>query len=45
MVDENGTTFTEILAVNPDGTGDITGTNILGGGAMTRVRPRCSLLS
>ncbi len=29
MVDENGTTFTEILAVNPDGTGDITGTNIL----------------
>jgi outer membrane protein assembly factor BamB len=29
MVDGNGTKFTELLAVNPAGTGDITGTNIL----------------
>ncbi len=29
MVDPGGGTFTELLAVNPDGKGDITGTNIL----------------
>jgi outer membrane protein assembly factor BamB len=29
MVDGNGTKYTEVLAVNPDGNGDITGTNIL----------------
>jgi outer membrane protein assembly factor BamB len=29
MVDPAGGTFTELLAVNPDGKGDITGTNIL----------------
>ncbi len=29
MGDGNGTKFTELLAVNPDGTGDITATNIL----------------
>lgn len=29
MVDGDGTTYTEMLAVNPDGKGDITGTNIL----------------
>ena len=29
MVDRNGTKFTELLAVNPAGAGDITGTNIL----------------
>jgi hypothetical protein len=29
MVDRNGTKFTELLAVNPAGTGDISGTNIL----------------
>ena len=29
MKDENGATFTEILAVNPDGKGDITATNVL----------------
>jgi outer membrane protein assembly factor BamB len=28
-VDNNGAKFTDLLAVNPDGTGDITGTNIL----------------
>lgn len=29
MVDENGTQYTDLLAVNPDGKGDITGTNII----------------
>jgi outer membrane protein assembly factor BamB len=29
MVGNDGTRFTDLLAVNPDGTGDITGTNIL----------------
>ena len=29
MVDANGTEFTELLAVNPDGNGDITVSNIL----------------
>jgi outer membrane protein assembly factor BamB len=29
MVDSDGTKFTELLAVNPDGAGDITGTNVL----------------
>lgn len=29
MVDSTGAKFTELLAVNPDGNGDITGTNIL----------------
>ena len=29
MVDSDGTKFTEMLAVNPDGNGDITGTNVL----------------
>ena len=29
MVDPDGPNFTEILAVNPDGKGDITGTNVL----------------
>ena len=29
MVSSDGTKFTELLAVNPDGNGDITGTNIL----------------
>jgi outer membrane protein assembly factor BamB len=29
MVDSDGTKFTELLAVNPDGNGDITATNIL----------------
>ncbi|MDP3001926.1 MAG: PQQ-binding-like beta-propeller repeat protein [Bacteroidales bacterium] len=28
-VDDDGTKFTELLAVNPDGNGDITGTNVL----------------
>jgi len=28
-VDNNGTKFTDLLAVNPDGNGDITGTNVL----------------
>jgi len=29
MVDGNGTKYTQLLAVNPDGNGDITGTNVL----------------
>ena len=29
MVAENGTNYTELLAVNPDGNGDITATNVL----------------
>ena len=29
MVDDDGTKFTDLLAVNPDGNGDITGTNVL----------------
>jgi outer membrane protein assembly factor BamB len=29
MVAGDGTSFTELLAVNPDGTGDITGTNVI----------------
>ncbi|MCX6320457.1 MAG: PQQ-binding-like beta-propeller repeat protein [Bacteroidia bacterium] len=29
MVDDVGTKFTDLLAVNPDGNGDITGTNVL----------------
>lgn len=29
MVSSNGAKFTELLAVNPDGNGDITGTNVL----------------
>ena len=29
MVDSNGTKYTHLLAVNPDGQGDITGTNII----------------
>ena len=29
MVDGDGTKYTDLLAVNPDGKGDITGTNIL----------------
>ena len=29
MVNPNGSVFTEILAVDPDGKGDITGTNII----------------
>jgi outer membrane protein assembly factor BamB len=29
MVDGDGAKFTELLAVNPDGKGDITGTNVL----------------
>ena len=29
MVDDDGTKFTDLMAVNPDGNGDITGTNVL----------------
>jgi outer membrane protein assembly factor BamB len=29
MVADDGTNFTELLAVNPDGSGDITGTNVI----------------